>query len=131
VQHVQADGTVSFTAYLAPGDPVPAYPLEADVPDPAVVVVPMPSGELPPLPPPPPPKEHRARIPLWIAAGVTAVGSGVAYGMADAGQRRFTDPTTPDADLDGLRARTNTLVVISGFGAAATAGLTIAGAAAK
>jgi hypothetical protein len=136
VQYLKADGTVQFTAYLLPDEPVPDYPLvgEVAVPKPVVVApVPMPSTVPAPVPSPVPvtPTKSSAKVPLLVAASVAAVGSGVAYGMAGAGHARFYDTATPDAELDGLRGRTNTLVIVGGFGGAASLGLLVAGLTSK
>jgi len=132
VQYLTPEGSVGFTAYLAPDEPIPDYPLVA-APSPQPTL-PMPLPEPLPAPVPPTPQPTTgpsAKIPLLVAAGVTGVGAGVAYGLAGAGQRRFKDPATPDADLDALRGQTNTLVLVGAFGGVATIGLTIAGLTAK
>lgn len=132
VQYIRSDGAVDFTVYLTPSDAVPDYPTGPLAVTPAPVPrFPMPSPVPVPKPELPPPARKSARTPLWVAAGVTAVASGITYGMAGASKNQFIDPATPDADLDRLRSRTNTLVIVSGFGGAAAAGLTIAGFTAK
>jgi len=130
VQYLEADGDVGFTAYLMPGEPIPAYPLVALTPDPVPVPLPLPLPQPTPEPQPPPPTKS-ARVPLLVAAGITGIGAGIAYGMAGASERKFKDPTTPDADLDGLRGQTNTLVLVGAFGGVAAIGLTVAGATSK
>jgi len=132
VQYVRADGGVGFSRYLQPADPVPEYPTG-----------PLPVNPQPTLPMPSPqpwtgnqpqpvvtPQRRSARAPLWFAAGLTAVASGISYGIAGTTKKEFLDPATADADLDALRSRANTLVIVSGFGAATTVGLVIGGAAA-
>ncbi len=134
VQYLRADGTVDFTAYLTPDEPVPDYPLTVATPTPKPVPdtpVPMPSPVPEPVPDTPTPTRAKAKVPLLVAAGLTAVGAGVAYGMAGAGHGQFNDPSTPDNQLDDLRGRTNTLVIVGGFGGAASVGLLIAGLTAK
>ena len=132
VQYVRPDGGVAFSRYLQPSDTVPDYPTGPPPPGPKtpVPVVPMPSPQPVPAPQPVTTTRRSARAPLWFAAGLTAVASGITYGIAGTTKAEFEDPATPDADLDGLRSRANTLVIVSGFGAAATVGLTIGGAAA-
>jgi hypothetical protein len=131
-QYVRADGGVAFSRYLQPSDPVPDYPTgPVAVPDP-VPVVPMPTPQPVPAPQPVAQTPRRsARAPLWLGAGIAAVASGITYGIAGTTKQDFLDPTTPDADLDGLRSRANTLVIVSGFGAATAVGLTVGGALAK
>ncbi len=133
VQYVRPDGGVAFTRYLQPSDTVPDYPTGPQPvgPQPPMPVTPMPSPQPVPRPYTPPPAKRSVRAPLWFAAGLTAMASGITYGLAGSAKQDFLDPTTADADLDELRSRANTLVIVSGFGAAATVGLTIGGAAAK
>lgn len=134
VQYLRADGTVDFTAYLHPDDAVPDYPLHVATPNPRPVPVgplPMPSPMPAPVPQTPEPTRSSARVPLLVAAGLTGVGAGIAYGMAGGSRARFFDPATPDADLDPLRAQTNTLVIVGGFGGAASLGLLVAGITAR
>jgi len=131
VQYLEPNGSVGFTAYLAPDEPIPDYPLVPPPPDPAFPM-PLPVPTPAPQPQPQPQTSSRsARVPLLVAAGVTGIGASIAYGMAGAGHRKFNDPTTPDSELDALRGQTNTLVLVGAFGGVATVGLTIAGLTSK
>lgn len=47
--------------------------------------------------------------PWYVAAGVTAIASGVLYGIAMDQKAQFQDPTTSDNDLAGLEQSTNNL----------------------
>ena len=55
----------------------------------------------------------RLSIPLITVAGVSAITSGVSYGMAHSKSQKFWDRSTPDAQLAGLRDETNTWAWIS------------------
>lgn len=103
-QRVEADGSVTSSAYLLPGEPTPLYPTGA---------------------PPSTRSDHRAPF------AVTAVASGVAaaglWGLSVHGRDRFLDlgDPVPDHRLDGLQTRTNALTVSS----AVSAGLCVASSA--
>ncbi len=114
VQWVGPDGAVRFTVWGPPDTAVPEYP--------AVIPPPPPPA---PEPPPPPPLVTRrsARVPLLVATASTAVVTGAVYGAGAWSRATWADPTTPDAELPGLKARTNALAVGSVLGAAATLGL--------
>lgn len=126
-QYLNADGGVVWTSYLMPGTPMPAYPALAEGQT-AVAVNPL----LVPDPNPPTPvpmvpaRQANPKVPLAIAAGTSAVLTGVLYGLAGASEARFKDPTTLDAELDGLRSRANSLVIVSAFSGTAALGLGVA-----
>ena len=59
-------------------------------------------------------------IPLISVAGVSAIVSGVSYGLASSKAQKFWDRSTPDSKLSGLRDQTNTWAWVSvGTGAVA------------
>lgn len=107
----QDDGFVPYSALLPPGAPDP------DLSRYAVTEPP------PPVVPPPPTRSRSARAPLTVASGLVAVGSGLLYGGASLAASRYADPATPYAELDGLRARANTLTAASAIGLGAALGL--------
>ncbi len=131
VQWTTPDGGVRWTVRLEPGASVPTY-LPRQEPELVQPAPPMPdpsdpltsAAELPPLPIPP---TRSARGPLLGGAALALAATGVLYGIAGVSELQYNDPTTPDEDLHGLRARTNSLVIASAFTGAATIGLTIAG----
>ncbi|MCB9670504.1 MAG: hypothetical protein H6734_13585 [Alphaproteobacteria bacterium] len=62
----------------------------------------------PPEAPRPPRKAGRGvSLALGTAAGVSAVGAGVLFGLGRASLARYDDPSTPYDQLDGLRKQTN------------------------
>ncbi|MEQ1568536.1 MAG: hypothetical protein ABMA64_23060 [Myxococcota bacterium] len=98
LQWFHADGTVGGAAYVWAGGAADLYPAA-------------PSVE---------PPERRGRTAL---AWTTAAAGGVAvttWGLSLAGRARYLDldRPVPDAELDGLRARTNGLALTSGGAAA-------------
>ena len=118
VQLLDTEGRPAFTVYLRSGDEVPVY--EA---------VPEPEPEPEPLPEPiiervlvEAPRKS-PRVPLLVATGASAVATGVMYGVAAGSRATWMNPETPDDQLPGLRARTNTLAVASGITGLATLGL--------
>lgn len=113
IQLVGDDGTPIWSAYVAHEDPIPAY---AAVPEPVQVVDSL--IDTPVVLPP-----QRSELPLWIATGSAAAATITLYGVAAATRATYMDPATPDESLPGLRARTNTLVVVSGISGAAALGL--------
>ena len=110
MQRFDEAGQVVFSAYLAPDDPTPVYPVNEETP---VEVPPTPSG--PPA----------LRLPLLVGTATAALTTGVLYGMAGSAEARFKDPNTPDASLVRLERTANTLVIVSGVTGAATVGLGI------
>jgi hypothetical protein len=64
----------------------------------------------------------------WLAlgGGVAVVAAGGSYLGAVLAHRRYDDPSTPRADLDGLRSTTNALVITSAGLATAGLGLGVA-----
>lgn len=107
-QRFDSSGAVVDTRYLHPGDPLPDYPVKRVR---IVVVDPGPEPVEPIVPVRPPPSP--ARTPLLVGALSAAAATGVMYGMAGVAKGTFNDPSTPDADLDALRRRANTLSVAS------------------
>lgn len=100
VQLVDGEGRVTATAYLWPGDAVPAYtPRPPDAPDPH-----RPRSDL----------DLRAD-PAWTRGAVAlAAVAGLLYGGAYVAHRSYDDPETEPSRLDGLRATNNGLVLASG-----------------
>lgn len=62
---------------------------------------------------------------MGVIAGVAAVTSLGCYAAASSSRASFDDPATAFEDLDGLRARTNGLVAVSGIAAGAAVGFGI------
>ena len=87
-------GAAMHSAYLSPGEPIFSYTVAIPAPD------------------------RRVNAPLAVGAGAGLVCSGLLYGLARASHEAFYDPSTPDADLPDLQARTNHLFY-SSVGAAA------------
>ena len=52
---------------------------------------------------------RRFSLPLMVASGVAALGSGALYLASSQAEASFWDPTTPDADLEALMAQANGL----------------------
>lgn len=107
-QRVDGQGRVVDTAYLAPGEPVPAYRTWTHTGPPQS------PAEVPKT------REHR---PLVAVAAVAGVASGALWALSLQRADTFWDPTTPQEDLDGIRLQTNGLIVGAvgaGAGAAAT-----------
>lgn len=119
-QRLDESGAVVETAYLMPADPVPTYPMK-QVRIVAVAPQPEPIGPTDPPRPVAPP----LRTPLLVGTVAAAASTGLLYGLAGVSHATFHDTSTPDADLDGLRTRTNTLVVTSAVTGALTVGLGI------
>ena len=104
-QHLDDQGYVLTSRYLAPGDEVPAYEVWT-APPPAEVQV---SGTTP-LPPPPKPPVSRAL--LRAGAGAAVAASGMWF-LSTRTAKRFWDPATDVGELEGLRLQTNALSVVS------------------
>ena len=145
VQVFDATGRVAVTAYLAPSDPLPPYPVStapvaaAPVPVPpapgttadsatAASTRPPPPAPLPRVRPPRTPAEHPLRLPLVMGAGAAAVTSGVLYGVAGMSHAAFESESTADEDLSALRSRTNGLIVASALTGTAAIGLGVGAA---
>jgi hypothetical protein len=121
-QYLAADGAVSWTAYVTPGTPMPPYPVvgpaPADVSDVNPLLVTSEVAE--------PIREKRSpRVPLAVAAGTSAALTAVSWALAADAANKFEDPTTPDAELDALQSRANTLTIVGGFTGVATVGFGI------
>lgn len=82
-QRFDEDGQVLSTALVPVGADLPPYPSRAR------------GGS-------------SARVPLWITTGVAAAASGTFFLLAQSNEQAFWDPSTPDAELPGLRSQTNT-----------------------
>jgi hypothetical protein len=93
LQIVDGDESVALSAYLFPGDAVPAYPV-----DPAWL-----RREA---------RRKRTRVALYGTAIGAAVASGFVYGLAAASASSFHEdhPDWTTHDLEAQRARTNALV---------------------
>jgi hypothetical protein len=107
LQLVDPRGGVRETHYLLGSDPTPPY----DSP-PTLV------GRLVPEPRP------RPSLPFAVAAGTTTLAAGGAYALGALAHARFSDQTTPYADLPGLQTQTNLALGGSIVLAAAAAMLT-------
>lgn len=107
VQLVSADGSVRTTAYVWPGDPLPAY---APRPDTDIVDRtgggggPSALGAV----------RSGPHVGLLGSAGVGAVLAGALYTSAFVVHRKYYGDETPLQSLDGLRTANNSLVVASG-----------------
>jgi len=116
VQLFDEDGQVDDTAYLWPGDPMPAYtpgdPTPAHAPGEAGATVAMDDTS----------GKHRARN-WWIGAGASALAAGVFYGANKVVHDKYEDPDTPVDQLDDLRTANNALSVASGVSLAGAVGL--------
>ena len=116
LQVSDAEGAVQLSSYLWPGDDLPEYSVEL-VSNPVV-------------PPPVPVASDDPELPVTVAAtsttvrtgprpallaaaGGAAVASGVLYALAARSSGEYWDPATPYSDLDGVRGRTNGLVLAS------------------
>lgn len=112
VQLLDAQGRPLSTAYLFPGEAMPAY----DAGKPAVTAVagPEPAGR----------SRRGAGLALVGATAASGLASGLLYGLAGANAADFErdHPAWDRADLVGQRARTNDLVAASGALAAVAAG---------
>lgn len=110
VQVLDGAGLPVSTAYVFPGDALPAYPMVEPEPESAARVA-----------------QPRRAITLSLAgsAALAGVASGLLYGAASAAAADFEadQPTWDRADLEGARRDTNTLVVASGATAALGVGL--------
>ena len=111
VQRFDGTGKIVDTVYLMPADPLPRYPVRVGE-QPLVIPYDEPLVE-----------ERGPPVALIAATGVAAATTGVLYGMAGAAHSRFMNPNTPDASLDGLASKANTLSIASAISATATAGL--------
>jgi hypothetical protein len=109
VQVFHDDGRVSDTAYLWPGDPMPAYAA-------AETGVSLATEDTATK------QRSRARG-WWIGAGASALAAGVFYGANMAVHDKYEDPNTPVDQLDDLRAANNALAVASGVSLAGAVGL--------
>ena len=103
VQLVADDSTPIWSVYLPHDSQAPAY--EVRPPQLEAVVPALPD----PLPPETAPVRSPLRLPLLVAAGGSALVSGVTYGAAWLTRARWANPETEDERLPTLRARTNTL----------------------
>lgn len=104
LQWLEVDGAVGLSAYLWPGDPLPAYPLPiTQVEDDA-------------------PSTPKLRQRLLIGAGAGVLATGGLYAANVAVHQAYVDPQTPTPRLDGLRRTNNALVVASGVSLGLTLG---------
>ena len=110
VQRFDGTGKIVETVYLLPGQPLPTYPVQVGA---YPAVFPLPEPEPDPGGPP---------TSLLVATGVTALSTGILYGLAGHAHGQFQDPDTPDARLDGLAGRANALSVASAITGTATLG---------
>lgn len=103
LQLVDAEGGLRWSVYADPGTELPPWPVDL-----AVVA----------------PLRDPWRVPLVVGSAGAALVSGTLVGLASISAGRYDDPATPADQLDGLRARTNGLLV-----GASVAGGVAAGAA--
>lgn len=106
-QRFGSDGAVRQTAYLLPGADPDAYEEAARGTEMLVGIV-VDTG---------PTWWQRQRVPLAVATGSAAAVTVGLWGLSRHGRSRYLDTTdqpVPDAELDGLQARTNALAVGSG-----------------
>ena len=102
LQLEDGEGALRWSVYAGPGEALPAWPAGLDG-----------TGEAPAW-----------RMPLVVGSVGSALASGVLLGLAATSAARYEDPQTPLSSLDGLRNRTNGLLVAS----AVTGGLAVGGA---
>jgi hypothetical protein len=100
-QYFDENGLPEHTALLMPGMEPPNYPGSM--------------GE-----------NMRLKLPLVVASGLSAVASGVFYGMSSRAEARFWDPETADSELEGLQLQANGLAWASMVMGTAAAGSGIA-----
>lgn len=114
VQLTDAGGAVTATAWVEPGDPLPAY-MPAPISD---------SGPLAPGPQPPAPPSALKRKAPWIAAtAVSAAASATLFAVSRNAASTYRDPaTTGEGRLDDLRGTTNGTLYASAGTALATLG---------
>lgn len=121
IQVFDVNGAVLESAYLWPGDPLPALP-------PALPPTPALASQM--APPAPLPAEPERRGPRWGWLGVAAASAGGAaasYGVALATADRYRDEDTNPAERELLRERANMLTLASGAaGLVAVGGVTLA-----
>jgi len=121
-QYLRADGAIAWTAYVTPGMPLPHYPASAAVAEheaelTALLVTPEVVA--------PVHTKRSPKVPLAVAAGTSALLTGLSWGLAANAAAQFEDPTTPDTELESLQSRANTLTIVGGFTGAAAVGFGI------
>ncbi len=121
-QYLRADGAIAWTAYVTPGTPMPPYPAGSPV---AAAEVQVPALHAAQEIVEPAPQKRSPKVPLAIAAGTSALLTGVSWAFAANAESQFDDPNTPDAELDSLQSRANTLTIVGGFTGAAAIGFGI------
>lgn len=94
------DGGVSQTAWIGPGEPLPAYEVKADAVADGGGDAPIGAVK---------PKRKGPNLPMVAAGGGALVLSGVFYGLGASAHSQWEDPATMVTDLDGLRDRTNAM----------------------
>jgi hypothetical protein len=102
-QHADGDGRSRTSAVVVPGMRPPRYATtrgqqEVGPPREGVTKVRRESG---------------LSKPLAVIAGVSAIASGVSYGMSSSKAQKFWDASTPQGKLGGLRDQTNTWAWVS------------------
>jgi hypothetical protein len=113
VQVFGDDGRVNDTAYLWPGDAMPAYVEAPGTLEAGTWVATPEETRL---------DRKRARG-WWIGAGAAALAAGAFYGANLAVHDKYEDPDTPVDQLDDLRAANNAFSVASGVSLAGAVGL--------
>lgn len=119
-QLFDGQGAVTQTAYLWPGDPMLAYELAPATVAPVPGPKPDPGGVVKPA-------KKSPKVGLLVGAGSALVAGGLLYGLAGLSKRGYLQEKDPDR-LDGLRARTNGLVIGAGVAGVGAVGLGVAGA---
>jgi hypothetical protein len=121
-QLVGADETLSWTVLVLPGDPLPAYEVEAPPPPEPVANAAETQLGLEVQPPPSKPARTGPSVPLLAAAGGAAVISAATYGLAWKAKADW-DGAADLSTLDTAYDRNHTMCIVSGTALVATAGL--------
>ena len=107
LQVVGDDGGVRTSTYLWPGDPLPAYPASAV----ATGTSPPPTDT--PRQAPRTAERKGPNLPLAVAAGASLAVAGGTMGLAASSHAAYYADDARPAELEGLRARTNTFYLTS------------------
>ncbi|MCK6506750.1 hypothetical protein L6R53_25835 [Myxococcota bacterium] len=107
LQLVDGEGALRWSVYADPGTALPPWPLD-------LVAEPQ--------------ARDRWRAPLILGSVGAAVVSGTLVGLAGSAAQRYADPATPVDQLDGLRARTNGLLVGASVAGGVAAGAAVGAA---
>ncbi len=119
-QYVDVSGKILWTNYLTPSDEFPFYAGSLAA---AGDGTPSGTGDGQPIVIDPPGLDIEPNMPLAAAAGGAIVIAGGMFLGASMNRGRFDDPSTPEADLEGIRKSTNSLVVASALSGGVALGL--------